>query len=387
VRHPERITRKGGTVVWQVRGPRPGGGTQYMFFNTKQEASAYAAEQHTARTGGATLKARVTFESLVDEFRASHYGSLRPSAAKDYDLTFKRAGKHLGGKLLRAITAKDIEAARDATLAAIRLRNPQGGTLSVNKMITGLRTLLKFAQARGYLMTNVALHAKKLKPRPVHDRPMDSAVLTPAEVAALIAATAPEWRAAMSVLAYGGLRIGELLGLQWGDVELDRARILVRRQMCDVSREFREPKTRAGVRFIELPPTTIKELREWKIGSPKGALDLCFPNSDGGPADAHNFGNRVFAPALRRAGLRRIRVHDLRHGCASYLIASGADIASVSKQLGHSNVSTTLSIYSHWFQQRTETGLGSRLAAYLKAQEEDGCGMVARGAVDSRKSA
>jgi len=75
-----------------------------------------------------------------------------------------------------------------------------------------------------------------------------------------------------------------------------------------------------------------------------------------------------------RAKLRRIRVHDLRHGAASYLIAAGVDIATVSRQLGHANVAITLSTYTHWVQSRAGTDHTSKLEAYLA--EQNGCVLV-----------
>lgn len=376
MRSPEKIIRKG-SVRWQVRGPKPGGGTQYVLFKTKKAADAYAGEQDTARRGGAVVKANVTYQDLVKEFQGAHYIGLRPSAARDYDRSLARAGRYLNGKLLRAIRTADIEVARDKELARIRVKKPGGGALSVNKMVRSLRTLFKFGQSRGYIVQNVATFVKRLKTKPTHEKPKDTAVLTPKELSELIAATDPNWRTAIGILGYGGLRIGELLGLQWSDVELDRGRILVRRQVCGVSGEFREPKTVAGTRFIELPPDTIKELRSWRLRCPKKEVaDLLFPNENGGAFDYHNFSRRVFLPALRRAGLRRVRIHDLRHGCASMLIAAGADIAAVSRQLGHANVSITLSVYSHWFKRRDDAGLGAKLAAFLAA-ESGGCESVA----------
>lgn len=188
------------------------------------------------------------------------------------------------------------------------------------------------------------------------------AVLTPEELARLIEATEPEWRAAMGVLGYGGLRLGEMLGLKWEDVEFDRNRILVRRQLEAVTGEMRDTKTKAGCRFVELPRFVMRDLRTWKAERPgKEKLGLAFPNAEGGPMDHFNFRSRIFHPALRRSGLRRIRVHDLRHGAASMLIASGADIASISRQLGHANVAITLSTYSHWFEKRADSGLAARL--------------------------
>jgi integrase len=425
---PERIKLKDGTIRHVVRGPKPGGGTQYVRFRTKHEALAYASEQHTARTAGATFNAKIKFDELVKEFRTARYVGLKPSSIADYDLNFKRAGRYLSGKTLRSIKAKDVEAMRDAEVAAIRGRHrtitaaalvranarrqralaakedasiheekiaqlqkraqviERGGTQSVNKVIGALRTLLKFAQGRGYVAQNVAAFSKKLKAQKMEEKPMDQAVLTVAELGRLIAATDPDWRAAMSVLGYGGLRIGELLGLQWGDVEIETGRIFTRRQLCTETGELAETKTVSGVRFIELPPAAMKELKLWKLRCPKGELGLCFPNGDGGLANYHNFASRVFQPALRRAGLRRIKIHDLRHGAASMMIAAACDIAALSRQLGHKNIAITLSIYGHWFQKRAETGIGARMAAFLAA-EAGGCVLVAPTSTESRKSA
>ena len=86
-------------------------------------------------------------------------------------------------------------------------------------------------------------------------------------------------------------------------------------------------------------------LNEWRLRCPRGELDLLFPNTLGRPMDQFNFSGYVFYPALRRARLRRVRVHDLRHACASMLIATGADIASVSRHFGHKTVAITLSVY------------------------------------------
>jgi integrase len=93
-----------------------------------------------------------------------------------------------------------------------------------------------------------------------------------------------------------------------------------------------------------------------------------FPNTEGAPMNHFNFRGRVFVPALRRARLRRVRVHDMRHTCASLLIAAGCDIAAVNRQLGRANVATTAAVYSHWFAKRSAIGLGARLEAFV-AQE------------------
>ena len=169
--------------------------------------------------------------------------------------------------------------------------------------------------------------------------------------------------AGQAQLAYGGLRLGELLGLTWSDVEPHR--IYVRQQLEAVTGHFTQPKTKAGTRFVELPSFVMRRLNEWRVACPNGEHNLCFPNSQGGPMNDRNFRSRMFYPALRRAKLRRIRVHDLRHTAASSMIATGADLAAISRQLGHANIQITLSTYTHWFAKRNDSGLGAKLEAML----------------------
>ena len=87
--------------------------------------------------------------------------------------------------------------------------------------------------------------------------------------------------------------------------------------------------------------------REWKLICPRGGHDLVFPNLAGNPISHANWLQRMFYPALRRAGLRKIRFHDLRHTFASLLVSGGADVIRVSRMLGHASPAITLQVYSH----------------------------------------
>jgi integrase len=111
--------------------------------------------------------------------------------------------------------------------------------------------------------------------------------------------------------------------------------------------EFVAPKTVTSARRIDLTDALIAELREWRLACPIGADDLIFPNLDGKPLCHSNLLQRGFYPALRRAGLRQIRFHDLRHTFASLLLANGEDVVRVSRLLGHSSPKITLDVYSH----------------------------------------
>jgi hypothetical protein len=106
-------------------------------------------------------------------------------------------------------------------------------------------------------------------------------------------------------------------------------------------------------------------LREHQIASSFSSEDdLVFSTEKGTPLDGHNFVRRVFDPALRRAGLPRIRFHDLRHSFASLLIAQGEHPKLISEQLGHASVQITLDRYGHLLPASYDSA-GERLDAAL----------------------
>ena len=366
MRTPEKKPDRG----WQLRFRDEHGRTRKRTFRTRAEAERFGREAAAAIERGMAPTFEKPFAELCAEWRAAHLAhGLRPSAVKDYRAALARLEAHFGRRPLKSIGAADVEAFRDASLAAVRTAgHTRDGTRTVNKALAVLRQLFKFAIARRMAAFNPAADVKKIaKPLAAAASPIEAAVLGPAEILRLAAAS--DCPAAIFVLAFGGLRLGELLGLQWGDVEFDRGRLLVRRQLEAITGELRPPKTRAGTRFVELPPEAMHELRQWKLKCPKGELDLCFPNGAGGPMDDRNFRTRLFYPALRRARLRRVRVHDLRHTAASLMIATGADLAAISRQLGHATPQITLGTYTHWFARRDDSaGMGARLSALLRAE-------------------
>ena len=141
------------------------------------------------------------------------------------------------------------------------------------------------------------------------------------------------------------LRSGELRALRWSDLDWAGNRLKVNRTISDG--QYVSPKTRASRRFVDLPSSIAVQLKEWEVVCPRGEENLVFPTLSGSPIGHANLLQRIFYPALARAGLRRIRFHDLRHTYASLLIASGEDIVRVSRLLGHANPAITLQVYSH----------------------------------------
>jgi integrase len=154
------------------------------------------------------------------------------------------------------------------------------------------------------------------------------------------------WYPLWVLLGTTGLRIGEALGLNWTDIDLVGGRLHVRRALQRQRGRglvFVEPKSVTSRRCVELPQLAITVLEEQRLRSDS---ELVFPNRDGEPVESSTVTDALKV-ALARAGLPRIRVHDLRHTTATVLLEANMHPKLVQHLLGHSTVALTLNTYSH----------------------------------------
>ena len=160
------------------------------------------------------------------------------------------------------------------------------------------------------------------------------------------------WRLA----AMSGMRRGEILGLRWSDVDLDAARLSVRNAVVTVSYAVLEstPKSHQA-RVVDLDPETVEFLREHRVrqqverdewGSDYRDGDLVIAKENGEPMHPQSF-SQAFERLVRRAGLRRIRLHDLRHTHATIAVRAGVPLKVISERLGHESPAFTLKQYAH----------------------------------------
>lgn len=183
--------------------------------------------------------------------------------------------------------------------------------------------------------------------------------MTPADAAAVLSAVREHRIGPLVELALAtGLRQGELLGLAWSDVDLESARLTVRRalQRVNGTRQLVEPKTRKSRRTLPLTTAAVDALRghrqhqledRLRAGNRwHGDLDLVFTTPTGEPVDSKEL-THTFQRVLAAAGLPRMRWHDLRHGTASLLIAQHVDLRVVMEILGHSTITLTADTYAH----------------------------------------
>lgn len=154
-----------------------------------------------------------------------------------------------------------------------------------------------------------------------------------------------------------GLRRGELLGLEWQDVDFRRGAVHVRQSLVrtrDRGLMVSTPKTRSSLRTVHIPSEVVTELRTHRRRQAEDRLkygltwsgDLVFCGEGGRPLDPRAF-TRVFERIIERAGLPRVSFHDMRHSHATMLLALGESSKVAQERLGHARVSTTMDVYQH----------------------------------------
>jgi integrase len=162
---------------------------------------------------------------------------------------------------------------------------------------------------------------------------------------------------AFHVAAHTGMRRGEVLGLQWRDVDFEAARLSVHQAVTNVAYEKRlgDVKTETGRRMVDLDDRTVAVLRAWRqrqieeqilTGRRSGDDGFVFAKPDGEPIHPDYF-SQVFERHVAASTLPRIRLHDLRHTHATILLKAGVPVKVVSERLGHSSPAFTMSVYQH----------------------------------------
>ncbi|MDX3855791.1 site-specific integrase [Streptomyces sp. AK02-01A] len=280
----------------------------------------------------------------------------------------------LGKKKLTKLTAKDVrtwlnqlrttcqcctrglDAARDQPrcCAAATCCSKRLSPLTLAYIHSVLKSALEHAVREEEIPRNVARNVRTGTPHPRRFEP-----LTADEARQFLAAARNDRLFVLYELALRtGLRKGELLRLQWEDLDLGAGTASIRRtlQRTQTGGLTALPtKTRASERRIALPGECIhsfKEHREVQEGEREAAAEgwrdngLVFSTPAGGPIDPANL-NRSFRALLDRAGIRRIRFHDLRHSTATLLLEQGVELVVIKELLGHAHIGVTAIVYAH----------------------------------------
>jgi integrase len=171
--------------------------------------------------------------------------------------------------------------------------------------------------------------------------------LTGEEVARLVEAHPAHYRPLIITLAGTGMRWGEAVGLTRRRLDIMARTLYVFRTLEEVDGvlDVGTPKTKRSKRSISLPDAVVEALIPLSIGDEDGYL---FTTPRGARLRRHNFGRRIWKPAVAEAKLpSTLRVHDLRHTHVAHLIAEGVHPASISRRLGHKSIRVTMDVYGH----------------------------------------
>jgi integrase len=318
----------------------------------------------------------VTFGELAEEWFKARKSSWRPSTQNGYRTALDSHLLPVFGKLrLTAITPDDV-----ARFVAQRQAAGASGAYVAGNL-RPLNGVLKLALRRGLITANpvVALlpeerpKVKKRKRR----------AWTPNEIKRLLAAARElgsrvgnifDYTPIITVAIYTGLRLGELLGLRWQDVDLENGVIHVRHQLCRETRTLVAPKTDAGVRDVPIPASLVRYLRPFRLESKYSQGDhFVFCSRKGTPLEHRNVAQRGFEAAAEHEGLNRpgedkLTTHDLRHAFASVIAHHGFAAVDLAVFMGHTDSRVTQETYIHPYD---EAATAARFREVLDAAMAD----------------
>jgi len=281
--------------------------------------------------------------------------NLKPSTVESYEVILR---VHLLPRF-GEMPLNQISRAKVRELQAEMVRAGTWTRNTVKNVFAILRALFSQAIEEGAVTLNPATRLGKFNKADKEGRKTE--FLTEAEADSFLSAVRalrPERHPFFLCALRTGLRLGELLALEWDDVqfgqdEQDSNRfIMVRHNIVrgipgePKSRKPRRVDLNRELRQVLLEFRDARMLEAFAHGESE-ATGLVFPSQTGAPLDSRNVYHRDFLPCLQAAGLRRVTFHALRHSFASHLIQRGASLAYVREQLGHSSIAVTVNFYGH----------------------------------------
>jgi integrase len=290
----------------------------------------------------------ITVAKFLEDWYAAVEPSLRPTTYRRYGFDVRRITARLGRYRLTDLTPQIVQR------FIVDLHAEGLSARSVGHCRRVLCVALNQAENWNLLARNPAAGKRARLPRV---QPRDVPALTPETAQATVAAFAGHALEALVITAMiTGLREGELLGLHWEDVDLDKGTITVRQQLQRIAGErvLTEPKSRMGRRVLPVPAFVVEALRRQKVRQLEDRIKArrwedsghVFTSAVGTPLEASNTVHR-FQKRLAAAGLPRMTVHDLRHAAASLMEAMGIPPRTRMEYLGHSQIALTLGTYTH----------------------------------------
>jgi integrase len=381
---------------WQVRYRDQWGKRRSKEFARKRDAESFASTIERQVRDGLHVHDRdaITVAKAADEWLAACQRGRdgRDPVEVTTLATYRGHVEHyvkpaLGGVLVNKLTTPHVRKFRNG------LVDRGLSSVTIRKVLTSLKGVLGEAVASGYAGTNPAAGVTQRRSARHDEEPVE--MPSHEDVRAMLE-TSRAWRhepprldkvrangrrttqprfsaertmyldTLLRTAVLTGLRLSELRGLPWANVDLEEGTITVA-QRADRLGQIGPPKSAAGWRTLAIPQALVDDLREWSHVCPDSELGLVFPTATGRIEDGGNIRKRLYGPLQVAAGVceapaegegaprPRYSLHALRHYRASILIGSGADPTEVQRELGHHSAAFTLDRYAKWFKgQRSD---------------------------------
>jgi integrase len=357
--------RSDGLSVVVVRDPD--NRRRYLYGQTKAAVLDRRSEYLGGAAAGLSLAStKLTVGRQLEDWLADRRGKVRPSTWISYE---SHVRIHLAGlariPLTRLRPADVRRLVRERELAGCAPR-------TIAYSLTILRMGIRQAVADGLIPRNAATGIAGPRVGRAELR-----ILTVGQARAMLESAGDDTHGRLwTVLVGTGARLGEMLGLRRGDVDLERGTITIVGSLRPIDRRIRaegearlqltDPKTAQGRRTIAVPLFVQAALRaELEEPRPRNLAGLVFTTPRGTALDPRNVSRRWEA-FRAEYGLGAIRIHDLRHTAASLILANGGTLHDVMKLLGHANIAETANTYGHLVEERSRelaAGMDRLLAA------------------------
>jgi integrase len=336
-------------------------------FSTKAAANRALADVTSRAAQGVRVDDRETVASFLARWLQVKAGEAKPTTLRSY-----RA--HVENVIVPAIGHVPIERLRAEHVEQLLADAAAGrGPVTVRRIHATLRSALSYGVKTRRLPFNVASNVTP----PNGVRP-EVQPWSAAELAAFLRHVETDRLGPLfEVIAACGLRRGEALGLRWSDLDLTNRTARIRQTVVDVGGrlQFSTPKTRSSEATVPLTERAVQALLQVRLGQDIDRQswgdayedhDLVFARENGAPLRPE-YVTRRFVALSQAAGLRQIRLHDLRHGAASLMLAAGVPMAIVSKMLRHSSIGITVDTYGHLSEDTARVASDAMAAALEQA--------------------
>ena len=378
------------TKKWQLDARKIASNYQPTF-ETKAEAEAKRDQLTSDKVSGVFISptTAVTFDVCISSWLTANEGRVQFGDIGDGEFAnMTTSAKHIrkfvfGNKLLTETKVSDLRAGPLAKLILPQIRADRAPA-TAHKLLVHFKAIFKDAVLSEFIAYDPARDLKlpkKLGATDVEDitaaRSGKNSLaqrIASNNVKKIIGCASENFKRQIEMIAFTGVRVGELRAATWSQVEFgdaDTGATITIDRAIKKGGKLGDPKTYAGHRTIALDDDLVAMLREWKMFQPldQRQNDLIFPNKSGAVADGDNWRNRGMVAACKDANVEAVTLRELRHHFASILIFDESYTeATVTELMGHTDINFTKKQYATWLQSaKRDKTISAKLTASRRA--------------------